>query len=178
MIKVEKIATKPPKKANKSDYKKPMKKLLEKLADLQYLMQAEGKHSLLIVLQGMDASGKDGITKKVFGACSPSGINVYAFKKPTDEEFAHDFLWRVHKQAPQKGMVKLFSLNNLSIANRTSLFGILTLKLSLIVKATLKVKALSPKSVNVTPGAGLLNTNFDEFAASNNNFFTNSKSLP
>jgi len=109
MIKVADYSTKPPKEASKSDTKKPMKKLLTKLADLQYLMQAEGKHSLLIILQGMDASGKDGITKKVFGAFTPGGINVHSFKKPTDEEFAHDFLWRVHKLVPQKGMVTVFN---------------------------------------------------------------------
>lgn len=109
MIKVENIATKPPKTAKKSDYKKSMEKLLDKLADLQYLLQAEGKHSLLVVLQGMDASGKDGITSKVFGACSPGGINVHSFKKPTDEEFAHDFLWRVHKLTPKKGMITVFN---------------------------------------------------------------------
>ncbi len=109
MIKVADYATKPPKKADKDDFKKPMKKLLEKLADLQYLMQAEAKHSLLIILQGMDASGKDGITKKVFGAITPGGIHVHSFKKPTDEEFAHDFLWRVHKLVPQKGMIAVFN---------------------------------------------------------------------
>ena len=109
MIKVADYSTKPPKKAEKSAFKKPMKKLLEKLADLQYLMQAQGKHSLLIILQGMDASGKDGITKKVFGAFSPGGINVHSFKKPTDKEFAHDFLWRVHKLVPQQGMVAVFN---------------------------------------------------------------------
>lgn len=109
MIKVADYSTKPPKKAKKSDFKKPMGKLLEKLEDLQYLMNAEGKNSLLIILQGMDASGKDGITKKVFGVCSPGGINVHSFKKPTDEEFAHDFLWRVHKLVPQEGMITVFN---------------------------------------------------------------------
>lgn len=109
MIDVNKIATRPPEDASKGDFKKPMKKLLEELEDLQYLLNAEGKHSLLVILQGMDASGKDGITKKVFGACSPGGINVYSFKKPTDEEFAHDFLWRVHKLAPRKGMISVFN---------------------------------------------------------------------
>ena len=109
MIKITDIPTKPPENSTKGDFKKPMKKMLEKLADLQYLMQAEGKHSLLIILQGMDASGKDGITKKVIGACTPGGVNVYSFKKPTDEEFAHDFLWRVHKLVPKKGMIAVFN---------------------------------------------------------------------
>jgi PPK2 family polyphosphate:nucleotide phosphotransferase len=109
MIKITDLATKPPKDADKSDYKKPMKELLEELEDLQYLLNAQGKHSLLIILQGMDASGKDGITKKVIGVCSPGGVQVYSFKKPTEEEFAHDFLWRVHKLVPRKGMLTVFN---------------------------------------------------------------------
>jgi len=108
MIKLSDYSTKSPKGVNKKETKKEMKKLLEELADLQYLLQAEGKHSLLVILQGMDASGKDGVTKNVFGTFMPSGINVTSFKKPTDEEFAHDFLWRVHKQAPEKGKIKVF----------------------------------------------------------------------
>ena len=109
MFKIDDFSTKPPAELRAADFKKPMKKLLEKLADLQYLMLAQEKHSLLVVLQGMDASGKDGITKKVFGACSPAGIQVHSFKKPTEEEFAHDFLWRVHKVAPRKGMINVFN---------------------------------------------------------------------
>ena len=109
MIQLKDHSTKPPKEAIKKDFKKETGKILEELADLQYLMNAEGKHSILVVLQGMDASGKDGITKKVFGVCMPSGISVKSFKKPTEEEFAHDFLWRVHKEVPQKGMLKIFN---------------------------------------------------------------------
>ena len=109
MIKIAEYATKPPKETTKASLKKEMKKLLKEFADLQYLLQAQGKHSLLVILQGMDASGKDGITKKVFGVCMPSGISVTSFKKPTEEEFAHDFLWRVHKEAPRKGMIKIFN---------------------------------------------------------------------
>ena len=80
----------------------------DRIAELQHLMYAEGKHSLLVILQGMDASGKDGAVRKVFGECSPTGIDVHAFKKPTEEEFAHDFLWRAHKKTPAKGHVQLF----------------------------------------------------------------------
>lgn len=109
MIQVTDYSTKPPKNIDKSDVKEEMKELLEELEDLQYLLQAEEKYSLLIILQGMDASGKDGITKKVFGACSPSGINVHSFKKPTEEEFAHDFLWRIHKLVPRKGKIAIFN---------------------------------------------------------------------
>lgn len=109
MIKLSTIATTSPKDSSKKEVKKEMASLLEELEDLQYQLNAEGKHSLLVILQGMDASGKDGITKKVFGACTPSGISVTSFKKPTEEEFAHDFLWRIHKEAPKKGMIKIFN---------------------------------------------------------------------
>lgn len=109
MIQLSEIATTPPSGLEKKSIKKEWEDLLEELEELQYLLQAEGKHSLLVILQGMDASGKDGITKRVFGACMPSGISVTSFKKPTDEEFAHDFLWRIHKEAPRKGMIKIFN---------------------------------------------------------------------
>ena len=73
------------------------------------MLYAERQHSLLIVLQGMDGSGKDSTTRSIFQHCSPAGVTVTAFKKPTEEEFAHDFLWRIHKETPQKGMIKVFN---------------------------------------------------------------------
>jgi PPK2 family polyphosphate:nucleotide phosphotransferase len=71
-------------------------------------MFAEKKHNFLVVMQGMDASGKDGATREVFQYCNPTGIDAYPFRKPTEEEFAHDFLWRIHKKAPAKGMIMVF----------------------------------------------------------------------
>lgn len=109
MIRLSKIPTTPPKGTDKGDIKKATKKMVDEIAELQYKMYAEGKKSILIVLQGMDASGKDGVTKNIFKECSPSGVSVTSFKKPTDEEFAHDFLWRVHKHAPAKGQIKIFN---------------------------------------------------------------------
>ena len=76
---------------------------------MQEKLFASGKKSILIVLQGLDASGKDGATKKVFGRLNPQGVRVESFKKPTKEELGHDFLWRVHKKAPQKGMITIFN---------------------------------------------------------------------
>jgi PPK2 family polyphosphate:nucleotide phosphotransferase len=107
-IKLSDYSTRAPKEANKAEYKDKLKDVAKRIEELQSMMYAKKKHSLLIVLQGMDSSGKDGSTREVFKYCSPSGVSAYAFKKPTDEEFAHDFLWRVHKQAPEKGMVKVF----------------------------------------------------------------------
>lgn len=103
------ISTKAPEGMSKDHAKNEMKKMAKEIADLQYIMYAENKKALLIVFQGMDASGKDGATKNVFRYCSPSGIRAFGFKKPTDEEFAHDFLWRVHKLAPAKGQIVIFN---------------------------------------------------------------------
>jgi PPK2 family polyphosphate:nucleotide phosphotransferase len=80
-----------------------------KLEELQNLMYAEGKYALLIILQGMDASGKDGTIKNVFGSFNPMGCQVHAFKAPTALELKHDFLWRIHQNVPEKGMVSVFN---------------------------------------------------------------------
>ena len=109
MIKLSKIPTTPPAGTEKDDIKKATKKMAKEIAELQYKMLAEGKRSILIIFQGMDSSGKDGATKNVFSYCSPSGVSVTSFKKPTDEEFAHDFLWRVHQQTPRKGEIVIFN---------------------------------------------------------------------
>jgi len=88
--------------------KKSIKGTLKEIGLLQYKMLAERKHSLLVVFQGLDASGKDGLTNKLLKYCNPVGLAVKSFKKPTDEEFAHDFLWRVHKHTPAKGQLQIF----------------------------------------------------------------------
>lgn len=86
-----------------------IEKYLAELTDLQNILFAQKKYSLLIVLQGMDAAGKDGTIKKVFSGVNPMGCSVAAFKKPTDEEMAHDFLWRIHHHVPAKGMIQIFN---------------------------------------------------------------------
>ena len=93
----------------KAEVKKKTDRIARQIGELQHLLYAEGKKSILVVFQGMDASGKDGATRKVFRYCSPSGITAHAFKKPTDLEFAHDFLWRVHKLVPEKGQITIFN---------------------------------------------------------------------
>jgi PPK2 family polyphosphate:nucleotide phosphotransferase len=82
---------------------------LERLAELQDRLWAEAKHAVLVVLQGIDAAGKDGTIKKVMTAFNPQGSPVTAFKVPTTEELAHDFLWRVHKAVPRKGEIGIFN---------------------------------------------------------------------
>ena len=108
-IKLEDISTRAPKEFDKSETRDKTNKILEELDELQNLLYAESKHALLVVLQGPDASGKDGLIRKVFGAMNPQGVHVTSFKAPTQEELSHDFLWRVHKAVPAKGMVGIFN---------------------------------------------------------------------
>jgi PPK2 family polyphosphate:nucleotide phosphotransferase len=82
---------------------------VERLAQAQYLLYADGRQSLLVVLQALDAGGKDGVVRHVFSATDPQGTAVCAFKEPTRTEAAHDFLWRVHLGAPRKGELVIFN---------------------------------------------------------------------
>jgi PPK2 family polyphosphate:nucleotide phosphotransferase len=84
-------------------------KQLEKIGKLQSVFFADARHSLLIILQVRDASGKDGVVRSVIGACNPSGVRVTSFKVPTPLELGHDYLWRVHNAMPEKGMIGIFN---------------------------------------------------------------------
>ncbi len=108
-IKLKKISTRAPKSLNKKKTKDETDAMLSHLDDLQNLLYAENKHSLLVVLQGMDASGKDGAIREVFGKLNPQGVTVQSYKVPTQEELSHDFLWRIHAHAPAKGMIQVFN---------------------------------------------------------------------
>lgn len=108
-IKLSDVDTRAPKHLDKEKTKKELVELLLKLDELQNLLYAESKHSLLVVIQGMDASGKDGAIRNVFGVLNPQGVQVKSFKVPTAEEAAHDFLWRVHQHVPAKGMIQIFN---------------------------------------------------------------------
>jgi PPK2 family polyphosphate:nucleotide phosphotransferase len=94
---------------SKDELEERIEILTEEVYEYTKRLRAEGKRSLLIVLQGMDASGKDGLTRTLFEKVCPSWVKVSSFKKPTDEEFAHDFLWRIHKVVPQKGEITVFN---------------------------------------------------------------------
>ncbi|MCL7454726.1 MAG: polyphosphate kinase 2 family protein [Anaerolineae bacterium] len=94
---------------DKAAAKAELKRSSEKLQDLQEVMWAEGKHSLLIVLQAMDAGGKDGTIKHVMRGVNPQGCQVTSFKVPTREELDHDFLWRIHKAVPRRGYIGIFN---------------------------------------------------------------------
>jgi PPK2 family polyphosphate:nucleotide phosphotransferase len=82
---------------------------IERLGKLQYLLYADGSQSLLVVLQALDAAGKDGVIRNVFTGMNPQGTSVFGFKQPSREEAAHDFLWRAHMRAPGKGEVVVFN---------------------------------------------------------------------
>jgi len=83
--------------------------LLERLADLQELMYAQGRHAMLVVLQAMDAAGKDSTIRSVFGPINPQGCHVFSFKAPTEHEREHDFLWRIHAHTPPLGHLYIFN---------------------------------------------------------------------
>ena len=91
------------------DLKHATEKHVKRISDQQRILYADGRYALLIVLQGRDASGKDGTIRKVFTAVNPQGCTVTSFKVPTDLEQRHDFLWRVHAQVPAHGMIGIFN---------------------------------------------------------------------
>ena len=86
-----------------------IEKNVARVAKLQYLLYADGNQSLLVVLQALDAGGKDGVVRHVFGAMNPQGTWVFGFKQPNKLEAAHDFVWRAHVRAPGKGEVVIFN---------------------------------------------------------------------
>lgn len=94
---------------DKESAKRRTEKNLEALEDLQYQLYADNRKSLLIVLQGIDAGGKDGAIRNVFTAFNPQGTTVTSFKAPAGREVSHDYLWRVHSACPSKGAISVFN---------------------------------------------------------------------
>jgi PPK2 family polyphosphate:nucleotide phosphotransferase len=95
--------------ASAEDANATLQKHIDELIKLQNLLYAENQRALLVVLQGMDTSGKDGTIRHVMSGLSPQGVRVHSFKAPTPEELAHDFLWRVHKVVPEHGAIGIFN---------------------------------------------------------------------
>ena len=93
----------------KDEAKEQLATLLEELSSLQERLYAEGRRSVLLILQGLDASGKDGTIRHVFTGVNPQGCRVTSFKAPTPLELAHDFLWRIHAECPARGMIGIFN---------------------------------------------------------------------
>lgn len=100
----------PPKDLPKGDeLQAKLDKQLEKLGELQQVFYADGHHALLVVVQGRDAAGKDGVVGTVFSACNPEGVEVTSFKAPNSLELEHDYLWRIHSAVPRRGMMGIFN---------------------------------------------------------------------
>lgn len=115
--------------ADKAAAEEATKENAKAIDALQDAMWAEGSRALLVILQGMDTSGKDGTVRAVFNRCGPLGVQVTPFGKPSEEELAHDFLWRVHMAAPKKGVIGVF--------NRSQYEDVLVVK----------VRSLAPRAV-------------------------------
>jgi PPK2 family polyphosphate:nucleotide phosphotransferase len=108
-IKLDKIDTRAPAKSDKEKIKAKLPALLQELNELQNILYAQSKYAVLVVIQGLDASGKDGLIRNVFGSMNPQGVTVHSYKVPTAEELSHDFLWRIHRHAPAKGVMQIFN---------------------------------------------------------------------
>lgn len=93
----------------KKEARRELKRLTKRLSELQYLLYAEDRRALLIVLQGMDAAGKDGTIRRVMRGLNPQGTHVTPFKKPSAEELDHDYLWRIHQAVPRRGDIGIFN---------------------------------------------------------------------
>jgi PPK2 family polyphosphate:nucleotide phosphotransferase len=113
----------------KADAADHLKSSLKRLAVLQYLLYAEGRRALLVVLQGIDAGGKDGTIRHVMSGLNPQGVSVTSFKAPDGEERRHDYLWRIHRAVPEYGKIGIF--------NRSHYEDVLVVR----------VHSLAPKSV-------------------------------
>lgn len=108
-IELRKIDTRENGGLERADGERLLVPLVEELAELQELLSAAGEQAVLVVLQGRDASGKDGTINRVFGPLNPIGCEVASFKVPTKPESAHDFLWRVHAKTPARGDICVFN---------------------------------------------------------------------
>jgi|HubBroStandDraft_1064217.scaffolds.fasta_scaffold09258_2 PPK2 family polyphosphate:nucleotide phosphotransferase len=110
---------------SKDDGRKRLEDLRDRLENLQELLYAEHKHSVLVVLQGMDTAGKDGTIRRVFDGVNPEGVRVASFKKPSLAELDHDFLWRAHAETPARGQMVLFNRSHYEDVLITRVHGLI-----------------------------------------------------
>ncbi len=142
------ISTIPSEEIDKKTIVEKLPELLKQLSNIQERLYAQHAFSVLIILQGMDTSGKDGAIKQVFTGVNPAGCNVTSFKEPTEIERNHHFLWRISKACPQLGMMQIF--------NRSQYEDVLIP----MVKSTLDKKALKERCEEITVfEKGLVNAN-------------------
>lgn len=112
--------------ASKEDARRATEKSIERLRELQERLYATASRALLVVLQGMDTSGKDGTIKSVMSGVNPQGCRVVSFKAPTPEELTHDFLWRVHRAVPPKGHIGIFNRSHYEDVLITRVHGLVS----------------------------------------------------
>jgi PPK2 family polyphosphate:nucleotide phosphotransferase len=108
-VRLDSWATRYEGKLTKEETQKETAALIERLQKLQELLYADGSQALLVVLQAMDAAGKDSTIGNIFGPINPQGCKVVSFKSPNSTELAHDFLWRIHQNVPRNGMIGVFN---------------------------------------------------------------------
>lgn len=99
----------PPLYSSKKDYKKKLRSIVSRIDELMEIMYAQNRHGLLLVFQAMDAAGKDGTIKRVLSGVNPATVQVYSFKKPSDEELDHGYLWRIIQRMPERGRLGVFN---------------------------------------------------------------------
>lgn len=109
MTELKKNPTSPSEKFSKKECKKELSEFHKRLFDLQNVFYADARFALLVIFQGVDTSGKDGSIRHVFTSMNPMGVQVKSFKKPTEKELTHDFLWRVYPHFPAKGMMQVLN---------------------------------------------------------------------
>lgn len=108
-IYLKSVSTNPPESVSKNEIQAEIRRLGNELAAIQHKLFAQKEYALLVIFQGMDASGKDGAVRNVFSKVNPAGCRVKSFSVPTELEANHDFLWRVHQVCPERGMIKVFN---------------------------------------------------------------------
>jgi PPK2 family polyphosphate:nucleotide phosphotransferase len=104
--------------------KEETEKLRDRIDELQYLLYAEAKHAVLLILQGIDASGKDGTIRRVFDGVNPQGVHVVSFKAPVGAELEHDYLWRIHAALPPRGAIGVFNRSHYEDIVTVSVLGL------------------------------------------------------
>lgn len=119
-----KVSSQAPGSIQKEDAERELERMQQDLDELQYRLYAENRRSVLVILQGMDASGKDGLIRRVFSGINPQGVRVHSFKAPTADELAHDFLWRVHLHTPRAGMIQVFNRSHYEDVLITRVLGL------------------------------------------------------
>lgn len=108
-IKLKNSNTKAPEKRDKTAFKHEFDELQKELFALQHLFYTSQEHSLLIVFQGIDTSGKDSTIRNVFSCVNPLGVHATSFKAPSEMELQHDYMWRIFQKLPEKGMIQIFN---------------------------------------------------------------------